>query len=58
MIAAAIAVFQGINHVRRDYGRSTLEEIVIPCITLVGTFPRFYLVPVTEELSYSVKTAQ
>jgi hypothetical protein len=32
--------------------------MTIPCITMFGTNPTFYLVPVTRELSDAVKTAQ
>lgn len=32
--------------------------MIIPCITVVGTFPIFYLVTVTRELSECVMTAQ
>ena len=49
-----IAIFQDINNTRRDYVRSKLKEIAVPCITMVRTFPRFYLVPITGELSYSI----
>lgn len=32
--------------------------MTIPCITVVGTTPTFYLVPVTKELSDAVMTGQ
>ena len=28
--------------------------MVVPCITMVGTFPKFYVVPVRAQLSESV----
>src|ERR1700729_91980 len=34
------------------------RSMVIPCITMIGTRPIFYLVPVTQELSEAVATAQ
>jgi hypothetical protein len=49
VIAEAIATFQ--------YNKHT-NSSVIPCIIMVGTFPRFYLVPVTKELSECVATGQ
>ena len=32
--------------------------MTIPCITMIGTRPIFYLVPVTQGLSQAVATAQ
>jgi hypothetical protein len=58
VIAEAIAAFQENNKIRKDYGLDPFNEMKIPCITMVGTFPRFYLVPVTIELSNCVKTSQ
>jgi len=58
VIAEAIAAFQENNKIRRNNNIAELDEMIIPCITMVGTFPRFYLVPVTMELSTCVMTAQ
>ena len=55
VIAEAIAAFQTNNRILRDLGFNTLNRMVIPCVTMVGTFPHFYLVPVTTELSMGVK---
>ena len=56
VIAEAIAAFQENNRELEKQKRSSLSAMVIPCITMVGTFPTFYLVPVTEELSWCVRT--
>jgi len=58
VIAEAIAAFQENNKIRRNNNIQKLDEMIIPCITMVGTFPRFYLVPVTKELSDCVIDAQ
>jgi hypothetical protein len=59
VIAEAIAAFQYNNYRRERYIRKRkLEEMIFPCITMVGTFPIFYLVPVTRTLSDSVITGQ
>ena len=42
----------------RNQPASVLEAMTIPCITMVGTTPTFYLVPVTKELSDAVMTGQ
>ena len=39
-------------------GESQLKSMTIPCIAMIGTRPIFYLVPVTQELSEAVATAQ
>ncbi|TFK20062.1 hypothetical protein FA15DRAFT_682699 [Coprinopsis marcescibilis] len=39
-------------------GQPVLEVMTIPCITMFGPTPTFYLVPVTRELSDAVMTAQ
>ena len=57
-IAEAIAAFQENNRVRNKLGLSVLKDMMIPCITMVGTFPHFYLVPVTQHLSSCVATGQ
>lgn len=35
-------------------GLSTLDTMTVPCITMTGTRPIFYLVPVTQELGGAV----
>ena len=51
VIAQAIAAFQANNRVRTDACLNPLDRMVFPCITMVGTYPKFYLVPVTMGLS-------
>jgi hypothetical protein len=58
VIAEAITTFQCNNHTRARLGEPELDSMTIPCITMVGTRPIFYLVPVTRELSEAVATAQ
>lgn len=58
MITAAIAAFQSNNRERENVGLPRLDEMVIPCITMTGTRPAFYKVPITEALSTAVVTAQ
>ena len=58
VIAEAIAAYQHNNERRQRMGLSTLSTMTVPCITIIGTRPTFYLVPVTEELSDAVITGQ
>jgi hypothetical protein len=58
VVADAIAVFQFNNRKRRELGLDPLDTMTIPCITMTGTRPTFYLVPVTIELSNAVITGQ
>ncbi|KIJ21258.1 hypothetical protein PAXINDRAFT_159434 [Paxillus involutus ATCC 200175] len=58
VIAEAIAAFQFNNRKRKDRGLNPLNAMTIPCITMKGTRPIFYLVPVTTELSNAVITGQ
>lgn len=58
VIAEAIATFQCNNRTRARLDQSELDSMTIPCITMIGTRPIFYLVPVTRELSEAVATAQ
>ena len=58
VVAEAIAAFQFNNAKRAARGQPVLEVMTIPCITMFGTNPTFYLVPVTKELSNAVMTAQ
>jgi hypothetical protein len=58
VIAEAIAAFQHNNRNRTRLGLEELDEMMIPCITMIGTRPIFYKVPVSKDLSNSVITAQ
>lgn len=58
VIAKAIAVYQYNNEERQTRGLVPLDAMTIPCITMVGTRPTFYLVPVTKMLSNAVVTGQ
>ena len=58
VIAEAIAAYQHNNQRRNRMGLPTLNTMTVPCITMVGTRPTFYLVPVTRELSDAVITGQ
>jgi hypothetical protein len=57
VIAEAIAAFQENNRLRFRMGSSAINNMIIPCVSMVGTHPTFYLVTVTEELSKCVKEA-
>ncbi|KJA27006.1 hypothetical protein HYPSUDRAFT_35522 [Hypholoma sublateritium FD-334 SS-4] len=56
VIAEAIAAFQFMinNQKREERDLAGLAAMTIPCITMSGTRPTFYLVPVTPELSTAV----
>ena len=58
IIAKAIATFQHNNRKRADLGLPQLDTMTIPCITMVGTRPFFYQIPVTQRLSDCVATGQ
>ncbi|KAJ7777153.1 hypothetical protein B0H16DRAFT_1504502 [Mycena metata] len=58
VIAEAISAFQFNNMKRESLGCAPLPSMTIPCITMSGTRPTFYLVPVTLELSNAIATAQ
>lgn len=58
VIAQAIAAFRCNNKQRSETGREMLDQMVIPCITLVNAKPFFYKVPVTTQLSEAVKTGE
>jgi len=58
VIAGAIATFQYNNRNRAKVGLPTLDTMTIPCITVWGTRPLFYKVPVTQHLSDCVATGQ
>ncbi len=54
VIAEAIAAFQFNNAIRHRKHLPPLASMTIPCVTMVGTRPTFYQVPVTKELSDAV----
>lgn len=58
VIAEAIAAFQHNNEKRRNRHLPPLDSMNIPCITMAGTRPCFYKVPVTKELSDAVISGQ
>jgi len=58
VIAEAIATFETNNRKRRNRHLEPLELMNVPCITMIGTRPRFYKVPVTRELSKAVICGQ
>ena len=58
VIAEAIAAYQYNNNKRERRGLAVLDEMIFPCITMVGTRPTFYLVPVNQALSDAVTTGQ
>jgi hypothetical protein len=55
VIAKAIAAFQMNNLKRAHLGKEMKDSMSIPCIAMVGTWPIFYVVPVTQELSKAVE---
>ncbi|THU97505.1 hypothetical protein K435DRAFT_583757, partial [Dendrothele bispora CBS 962.96] len=58
VIAKAIATFQYNNRARSRAGLDELDTMTIPCITMLGTCPVFYKVPVTKDLSNAIIMAQ
>lgn len=54
VIAEAIAAYQYNSRILQNH----ITEMTIPCITMTGTRPTFYLVPVTKELSDAVVSGQ
>ena len=58
VIAQAIAAYQYNNARRTIEGFPTLDAMTIPCITMDGTRPTFYLVPVTQELGVAVHSGE
>ncbi len=58
VVAEAIAAFQQNNRKRTSVGLVELDTMVIPCITMIGTRPIFYKVPVTKALSDAVVTGR
>ena len=58
VVAEAIAAFQSNNAKRGASGLPPLNAMTIPCITMTGTRPTFYLVPVTQNLSDAIILGQ
>ncbi|KAG1845793.1 hypothetical protein C8R48DRAFT_765165 [Suillus tomentosus] len=58
MISGAIAAYQLNNNKRQEKGLHPLDAMTMPCITMIGTRPTFYLVPVTKALSDAVISCQ
>ena len=59
LIAAAIATFQSNNAIRvNDLFQNPLPTMVIPGITMTGTFPKFYKIEVTADLERCVRYGQ
>lgn len=58
VIAEAVATFQFNNAARDRYGLDRLDSMTIPAITVFGTRPAFYKIPVTQELSDAVTMGQ
>jgi hypothetical protein len=58
IIAEAIAAYQYNNQIRQRMDLHPLDTMTVPCITMIGTRPIFYLVPVTKALSDAVITGQ
>lgn len=58
VVAEAVAAFQFNNEMRGKHGLLPLDIMTIPCITMTGTRPTFYLIPVTTELSDAVITGR
>ena len=54
LIAEAIGAFQENDTLRRRTGRSILDRVIIPGITMKGTFPTFYKIEITSELADAV----
>lgn len=55
LVAKAIATFQYNNKIRRRHLRKEeLTSYIFPCITMVGSYARFYKIPITQELNLSV----
>ncbi|KAG6810028.1 hypothetical protein H0H92_013642 [Tricholoma furcatifolium] len=60
VIAEAISAFQHNNHISRHWAfrLPPLDKAVIPCITVTGMKPVFYLVPVTRALDEAVRRGE
>ncbi|KAJ8594015.1 hypothetical protein M405DRAFT_686866, partial [Rhizopogon salebrosus TDB-379] len=58
LMAGAIAVFQSNNKIRAAMSLPLLEEQLIAGITMRGTFPTFYKIPVSFDLAQSVQRGE
>ena len=58
VVAEAIAAFQYNNDARVRLDMDPLETMTIPAITMIGTRPTFYKIPVTQQLSDAVISGQ
>jgi hypothetical protein len=58
LIAEAIAAFYGNNRRRKQIGLPPISSKVFPGITLTGSAPTFYKIPITEDLLRGITTAQ
>jgi len=58
VIAEAIAAFQENNRIRRKLDLPLESSQRVPCITMAGSYPTFYLFTVTSELADAVKTGE
>lgn len=54
MVAEAIAAFQTNNRNRRNQGIPEENNVVFPCIIMLGTYPIFYLFEITKELADNI----
>jgi hypothetical protein len=57
VIAGAIAAFQFNNRYHLHPHINDIDPMIIPCITMLGTHPIFYKVPITKALSSAVMHA-
>ena len=55
VVAEAIAAFQENNRINEKLDINSRDNQLIPCITMLGTCPTFYLFNVTKALSNAVK---
>jgi len=55
VIAEAIAAFALNNKTRQKYNLQPCNEAVIPAMTMTGTYPIFYKIPITTQLSQAIQ---
>lgn len=58
VIAEAIAAFQNNIKLKNRFDIEIQETQTIPCITMLGTYPTFYLINITQELSECVRKGE
>jgi hypothetical protein len=58
VIAEAIAAFQVNIKLKNRFDIEIEKSQLIPCITMLGTYPTFYLINVTQELAECVKNGE